>query len=175
MKNPKLQKLVRAALLAALCCVATMVIQIPSPMHGYVNLGDCFVLLAGWMLGPAWGFFAAGIGSALADALTGYFHYVPGTFVIKGLMALLAALLLPLLNKALRHALPARIVSSVVCEGVMAAGYFGYASLLLGKGLAAAASVPGNLIQGAFAVAAAVMVSLALSKTPLMPTLEDSR
>ena len=28
-----------------------MVVQIPSPMNGYVNLGDCFVLLSGWLLG----------------------------------------------------------------------------------------------------------------------------
>ena len=44
--NSNLKKLVLAAMFAALSCVATMVIQIPSPMSGYVNLGDCFVLLA---------------------------------------------------------------------------------------------------------------------------------
>ena len=45
--NSNLKKLVLAAMFAALSCVATMVIQIPSPMSGYVNLGDCFVLLGG--------------------------------------------------------------------------------------------------------------------------------
>jgi len=39
-------------------CVATMVIRVPSP-KGYVNLGDSFVVLAGWMLPPWYGFFAA--------------------------------------------------------------------------------------------------------------------
>ena len=52
MNDKKIRKLVLAALLAALVCVATMVVQIPSPMQGYVNLGDCFVLLSGWLLGP---------------------------------------------------------------------------------------------------------------------------
>ena len=52
MTNKAIRTLVLAALFAALTCVATMVIQIPSPMNGYVNLGDCFVLLAGWVLGP---------------------------------------------------------------------------------------------------------------------------
>ena len=46
------KKIVIAALLAALTCVATMVIKIPSPLQGYLNLGDCIVLLAGWMLSP---------------------------------------------------------------------------------------------------------------------------
>ena len=40
MKNHRVRKLVFAALMAALTYVATMVIQIPSPMQGYVNLGD---------------------------------------------------------------------------------------------------------------------------------------
>lgn len=90
MTNKAIRTLVLAALFAALACVATMVIQIPSPMNGYVNLGDCFVLLAGWVLGPVYGSLAAGIGSALADMFTGYMHYAPGTFLIKAVMALIA-------------------------------------------------------------------------------------
>ena len=93
MNDKKIRKLVLAALLAALVCVATMVVQIPSPMQGYVNLGDCFVLLSGWLLGPWYGFAAGGIGSMLADIFLGYAHYAPGTLVIKGVMALVAALM----------------------------------------------------------------------------------
>lgn len=89
MSDSKIKKMVLTALLAALTCVATMIIQIPSPMNGYVNLGDCFVLLSGWLLGPWLGFAAGGIGSMLADIFTGYAHYAPGTLVIKGLVALI--------------------------------------------------------------------------------------
>ena len=60
----KTRELVKAALFAALACVATMVIKIPSPLGGYLNLGDCVVLAAGWLLAPGYGFLAAGIGSA---------------------------------------------------------------------------------------------------------------
>ena len=89
-QNNTTQRIVMAALLAALTCVATMIIKIPSPLKGYLNLGDCVVLLAGWMLPPTYGFLAAGLGSALADTFSGYVTYVPATFVIKGLMALIA-------------------------------------------------------------------------------------
>ena len=146
--NRNLRKLVAAALLTALCCVATMVIQVPSPMNGYVNLGDCIVLLSGWLLGPVWGFAAGGLGSALADLLSGYAHYVPGTLVIKGLMSVAAAL--------------SRTLSALVAEVWMVLGYFLYASLLLGKGLAAAASIPGNLVQGAVGLVAALALYLLL-------------
>ena len=84
------KKIVIAAMLAALTCVATMIIKIPSPFKGYLNLGDCVVLFAGWMLTPGYGFLAAGLGSAMADIFSGYMMYAPATFVIKGLMAVIA-------------------------------------------------------------------------------------
>ena len=56
MENQKVRKLVLSALMAALVYVATSIIQIPSPVNGYVNLGDCFVLLSGWrpVSAPCW-------------------------------------------------------------------------------------------------------------------------
>ena len=94
-KNTKdrLLRICVAAMFTALICVATMIIQIPSPLNGFVNFGDCFILIAAWVLGPWYGFAAGGIGSALADLFSGYMHYVPGTFVIKGLIAVAAALI----------------------------------------------------------------------------------
>ena len=94
MNNTKVKKLVFAALFAALACAATFIhIPVPPMTNGYVNLGDCFVLLAGFCLGPVYGGLAGGIGSALTDLLGGYFHYVPATLIIKFLMALAAALI----------------------------------------------------------------------------------
>ena len=154
MNDKKIRKLVLAALLAALVCVATMVVQIPSPMQGYVNLGDCFVLLSGWLLGPWYGFAAGGIGSMLADIFLGYAHYAPGTLVIKGVMALVAALM----YEKMGHTATSRIAGGVVSEIIMVLGYFGYASLLLGKGLAAAASIPGNIFQGVVGLVVGVLL-----------------
>ena len=62
MIGEKTRKLVYAALFAALTCVMTMIVKIPVPATGgYVNLGDCVVLLAGWVLGPMYGGAAAGL------------------------------------------------------------------------------------------------------------------
>ena len=163
MSDKKIRTMVTAAVLAALACVATMVVQIPSPMNGFVNLGDCFVLLSGWLLGPWWGAAAGGIGSMLADLLLGYGHYAPGTLVIKGLMALAAALL----YKALGKNTAASLVSGLVGEVIMVAGYFGYAALLLGKGIGAAASIPGNLVQGAVGLVAGFLLMQVARRTHL--------
>lgn len=173
MQDKKTQKLVLTALFAALVCVATMVIQIPSMMNGYVNLGDCFVLLSGWILGPVWGFFAGGVGSALADLFSGYALYVPGTLVIKGAMALVASLLYTGLRKASKFPVARQLASGVVAEAIMVVGYFGYAALLLGNGLAAATSIPGNLIQGGIGLVCALLLAKVFSATPLLRTQVD--
>lgn len=153
MKNTK--RLVLMALLTALTCVATMVIEIPSPSDGYINLGDCFVLISAWVLGPVGGAVAAGVGSAMADLLLGYAYYAPGTLIIKALMALVAGLCFRAMRGWNKNTV-ARILSGIPAEIVMVVGYFGYAALLLGKGIAAAASIPGNVFQGIVGIVAAV-------------------
>ena len=67
--------LVMTGLFAALGCVATLVLQIPSPTGGYLNLGDTVVILGAYLLGPALGAAAGGVGPALADLLSGYTVY----------------------------------------------------------------------------------------------------
>ncbi|MGI6028184.1 MAG: ECF transporter S component [Candidatus Heteroscillospira sp.] len=154
MKHDNVLNLARASMFAALCCVATMAIQIPSPMNGYVHLGDCFVLLSGFLLGPVYGTAAAGIGSMLADILSGYAHYAPGTLVIKAACALIAALI----YNAGRRSTVSAVLGGIAAEIVMVLGYFGYASLLLGKGVGAAASIPGNVVQGVFGIISGVVL-----------------
>ena len=153
MKNEKLYKIIVAAMMAALACVATMIIRIPSPMQGYVNLGDAVVLMCGWILGPIYGVAAAGIGSMLADILAAYPHYAPGTLVIKAVVALIAYVLFTALRRGkeqnTKNLILPLVISGIAGEIAMVVLYFVYASLLLGKGWAAAASIPGNLMQGA--------------------------
>ena len=140
------RKIVMGALLAALTCVATMIIKIPSPLKGYMNLGDCVVLIAGWMLSPMYGFLAAGIGSALADVFSGYALYAPATFLIKGMMALLAYALYKVLHKRLKN-LPSRIVSGFAAEILMIGGYYLFEGFLYGF-VPSLVNVPANAMQG---------------------------
>lgn len=156
--NSRLKKLVMAAVLAALTTVATMVIKIPSPLHGYINLGDCVVLAAGWLLSPAYGFLAAAIGSALADVFAGYALYAPATFVIKGLMALVAFYGFKLISKRISP-FPSRIISGVFSEAVMVAGYLIFESFLYGF-VPSLANVPANCVQGV----AGIVIGLVLVK-----------
>jgi len=148
MNSKVVSKIVLTALFAALVYVATSIIRYPTfGTQGYINIGDTIVLLSAWLIGGVYGGLAAGIGSALADLLAQYVTYVPGTFIIKFLMALVAYLIFTALKKTNINKVVAYIVSGVVAELIMVFGYFLYESTILGYGLAAAASIPSNAIQ----------------------------
>ena len=140
------KKIVMAALMAALACVATMIIKVPSPLKGYLNLGDCVVLTAGWMLSPIYGFLAAGLGSALADLFSGYVVYAPVTFLIKGCMALITYFGFRLLHKKVSD-LPSRIISGTAAEMLMILGYFVFEGCMYGFG-PSVVNIPANGVQG---------------------------
>ena len=156
--NSNTKKIVMAALMAALTCVATMIIKIPSPLKGYLNLGDCVVLTAGWMLSPLYGFLAAGIGSALADMFSGYIIYAPATFAIKGCMALIAFFGFKYLHRKTGD-MPSRIFSGIVAELMMILGYFVFEGFMYGFG-PSAVNIPANGVQGI----AGLIIGIVLNK-----------
>jgi len=141
----RVEKMIIAAMMASLICVATMLIKIPTSF-GYVNLGDCFVLLAGWVLSPLYGFCAASIGSALADIFSGYTLYAPVTFIIKGLMAVIAFYGFKVLENKSGELLSG-IMSGTVAEILMILGYFLFEGILYGF-VPSAANIPFNAVQG---------------------------
>ena len=143
----KTQKIVIASMLAALCCVATMIIKIPSPQKGYLNLGDCVVLLCGWLMSPAYGFAAAGIGSALADLFSGYVVYAPATFLIKGIMATIAHFCFMGMHQKLGNT-PAKMLGGALAEVEMVFGYFVFEGFMYGF-IPSAINIPANIVQGA--------------------------
>lgn len=158
----KTKKIVLAALIAALTCVATMVVKVPSPMKGYINLGDCVVLAGGWLLSPVWGFLSGGLGSALSDVLSGYMTYAPATFLIKGLMAIVAHYGFKLLHNKCGN-LVARVISGVAAEILMIAGYFVFEGFLYGFG-PVVVNIPANAVQGAAGVAIGIVLMKALEQ-----------
>ena len=144
--NTKTKRIVMTALMASMVCVATMIIKIPSPLKGYMNIGDCIVLLCGWLLPPSYGFIAAGFGSALADLISGYFIYAPVTFIIKGGMSIIAFACFKFMHKKIGK-LSSQIVGGVFAEMLMIFGYYVYEGFLYGF-VASLVNIPANIAQG---------------------------
>ena len=166
MQNITTKKLVTTALMMALTMVATMFIRIPLPL-GYVNLGDVFVLLSVFILGPIYGTISAGIGSGLAD-LFGYISYAPGTLIIKSAMALVAWIIYKILLKATKKAMLAEVVGGIVGALIMALGYFCYEILFFTTPAVAIVNAPWNLLQGGVGVVLAVSIMRILTATKIL-------
>lgn len=81
----KAEQISLTGLFTALVCAFTISFQLYIPAtRGYFNIGEVMVYTAALIGGPLIGGFAGGVGSMLADVLTGYAHYAPATLVIKG-------------------------------------------------------------------------------------------
>ena len=165
-QNQHLRQLTLAALLAAFTTVATLLIQIPTPTKGYLNLGDCFVNISAWLLGGVYGTAAAGIGSALADVISGYFVYAPVTLIIKSLMAFSSFHIYQKLSE--KHgSFRSRIAAACIAEVIMIVGYAGFEAVMYGSVMTALLGMPSNLVQGIMGVASSVtLYELVIKRVP---------
>ena len=161
------------ALFMALTMVGTMFITVPLPT-GYANLGDAFVLIAVFVLGPFWGTIAGGVGSCLAD-LFGWITYAPGTLIIKSLMAITAYYIYLALKKSTKKEMLSQIVAGIVGAVVMAVGYFIYETLFFYTAVVAIVSLPYNLMQGALGMAVAVMVMRVIKATKIIEKFDKNK
>lgn len=167
------KKLVTIAVLTALTTVATFAIKIPTiATEGYVNVGDTVVMFAAITLGPIAGFIAGGLGSCLADLISGYPHWILPTFIIKGIEGLLVALIFRLFKKTKLNEYVSAGISAVIGAVVMVAGYFVASAIMKGSVAVALTGVPGNCLQGLFSVILSEVLLIAAKKTKITDKLE---
>ncbi len=134
-----------SAIMAALVCVSTLLIQVPIPAtQGFFNVGDAMVMVASLTFGPIVGFFAGGIGSALADLIGGWYVWVPFTLVIKGLEGFIAGSIMVLDEGD--KGVKTKIVAWIVAASEMVVRYFLVQYYMYGLG-AALTELPFNVLQ----------------------------
>ena len=174
-KKTDLMKLCFAAMFAALICIGTVLIVIPVMGGGFVNFGDCFILVAAWTLGPYYGFAAGAIGSALADLFVGYAMYAPATFFIKGLIALTAAFAAHAISASSNRKL-GYIIGATLGELVMIAGYYLYNATVMGYGfIGAALTLHYDAIQAVAGATMGCLLIAILEKTVLKKQFKNTK
>jgi len=154
MRDQRVKQLALGGLLASLVLLATWQLKVPTAI-GYIHLGDGVIFLSAMLMGN-YAALIAGIGSALADLLAGYPHYIIPTFIIKAVMGLLVARF-ALSGKHIRN-----VIVFIITEGVMVGGYFLFEIYYYKNWGTAVGSVPFNLLQGAAGVALGMVFSLYL-------------
>lgn len=161
------RRVVLYGLAIALVALTTMAISIPNPVvQGYVNFGDSMIFALALLGGPGLAAVAGGIGSALADLVLGYTHYVIPTLIIKGLEGLIAGVLAGLVARRLKHILTlVRAVLGLAAAGLwMVLGYYLTAALVFGLGFSGPlAGIPGDLVQAGVSIPVGLMLAGLLS------------
>jgi uncharacterized membrane protein len=161
-----IRQLVRIALLTALVAAVTRVVQIPMPAtEGYINVGDAVIIAGALLFGGRVGGTAGGIGSALADLLGGYSHWVPFTLLIKGIEGWLIGLGATRFAVDLRRPVGLLAGTGIALVGLvwMVGGYFLVERYLYSLG-PALASLPGNTLQAAASLVCGMPLAAALQR-----------
>lgn len=152
-------------LMIALVTVATMFFQIPvSATQGYIHLGDSMILLTSIFFGWRYGMIAGGVGSALADILSGYAHWAPFTLIIKGLMGFIIGKVAGYANSEKAFFNGRNFIASILGLVWMIVGYFFGGAVLKGSLAVAATSIPENIVQAIGGYVIFVVVGFALYK-----------
>lgn len=139
------------AIMTAVTTVLTMLVKIPTPIRGYLNLSDTMIYFSAYAFGPWVGGIIGGLGPALSDLISGYPQWAIFTFVIDGLQAVLVGLLVKKFN-------PANIIIGSVIAGVWKVfGYFIAGGILSGFGPAL-----GEIAGNSFQMAVGLIVGFAL-------------
>lgn len=147
------------ALLIALTTVFTLLVRIPTPARGYVNLSDVAITFSGLLFGPLVGAVAGGVGTALADLLGGYAFFAPLSLIAHGLEGFLIGYL-----GWRRRSVTAMILAWLAGTAAMVACY------LVGEGLfytgwpAALAELPMNVLQGLIGAIVGIPLVLAVRR-----------
>ena len=158
MKKNHIKLTCMTAIFAALVYVVTAYLHIPT-YNGYVHCGDGFIFIAACLLPMPYSVIVGVLGAMLADLLTGFAIWAPGSMIIKGLLALLFTCksnkILTVRN--LIMLLPAALVS--------AGGYYLYEVLITGSFVASLAGIPGSLTQAAASSIVFVVIGIALDRS----------
>lgn len=168
--NQQTKNLILSALFAALTCVSSVILHFhfPGSPHGCISICDCFVLMAGIMLGPVYGTASAGLGAMLGDIFMGHFEYAAATLILKASAALAAALVYRATSKKQYDFKMLHTVSAGLAgETVSVIGFFIYDGLLFGGLAASVATLPANLIQAVIGITLSVILLKILNKLKL--------
>ena len=157
MKKNHVKLLCISGIFSALVFVVTAYLHIPT-YNGYVHFGDGFIFLAACILPMPYSIIVGVLGAMLADVLTGFAIWAPGSMLIKGVLAILftAKAKTIITRRNLVMLLPAAFIS--------AAGYYLYEALITGSFVSPLAGILGSLIQALASSIVFVVVGLALDR-----------
>lgn len=151
-------KVALIAIMTAITIVFTLFVRIPTG-KGYFNLCDVAIYFCAFSFNPLVAFVSAGVGTALADVISGFPQWALVSFAVHGAEALTVALILKLGSKP-----QIKILASFCGVAIVTLGYFGLGGLLLTGFPTAVLEIPVNLLQSVIGAVLGFVVSAAVTK-----------
>ena len=145
---------------SAVCCAAVFVLTayLHIPSHtGFVHIGDGVIFLCAALLPLPYAIFVGAVGAGLADVLSGFAIFAPGTIVIKAVTVLFFARTKRIIS--IRNIL-ALIPAYALCIG----GYYLYDALVIGNFISALAGIPGYVMQCLLSTVLFIALGLSFDK-----------
>ncbi|MFE8697557.1 ECF transporter S component [Cytobacillus sp. FJAT-53684] len=163
-ETTKTKTMIINALFIALTLLATMFINIKLPIMGnggLIHLGNVPLFIAAFVYGKKTGAIAGAFGMAFFDLLSGWAVWAPFTFVIVGVMGLLAGLIAEKApgNRVLVYSLAA--ATALIIKVI---GYYFAEVIIYGNWILPFGSIPGNIMQVAIAGVIAIPLAGRLKK-----------
>ncbi len=151
------------ALMAALIFVLTRIVQIQTPVTGYIHLGDAGVIFSALAFGPEAAAIAGGVGTALADVTSGYLQWAIFSLVIHGLQGYVVGIIV-------RHEteILTLLLATFVSLLIVVVGYF-FAGVILEGAAGAVSELLFNVVQAV--VGGVIGVSLYIAAARAYPPL----
>ncbi len=165
-KNSVALKIALIAILTAVVTVFTMIVKVPTA-KGYLHLGDVAICFVSYTLGPITGLICGGLGTALADLISGYASWALISLIVHGIEGLVIGLIVFKGQMAFWKKLVAGIATIVIVAG----GYYLLSGLFLTGFEAALAEIPGNIGQSGIGVVVGLALSEAVKKA--YPPIKD--
>ncbi len=157
MKKEKIKYMCLTGIFTAIVFVFTAYLHIPSHT-GYTHVGDGFIYLAAGLLPLPYAAFVGASGALLADCMTGYAIWAPGSVIIKTVAVLFFS------GKSKRILSVRNLLALLPACGVCIGGYYLYESLLTGNFVSPLAGIPGYITQSVFSSVLFIVLGLTLDK-----------
>lgn len=164
MKDQKIRLMCIAGIVTAIVFVFTAYLHIPSHT-GYTHVGDGFIYLAACMLPLPYAMFVGAGGALLADCLTGYAIWAPGSIIIKTVAVLFFS------RKSARIISIRNLLALIPAWAVCIGGYYLYEALITGNFVAPLSGIPGYITQSVLSSILFVVAGLAMDKLNAQNTL----
>lgn len=157
MKNQRLKLMCLAGVFTAVVFVFTAYLHIP--VHtGYTHVGDGVIYIAACLLPLPYAMFVGACGALLADCLTGFAVWAPGSVIIK------TAAVLFFSRKSSKIISLCNIFALLPAWALCIGGYYSYEALITRNFIAPLAGIPGYVTQSVLSSVLFVTLGLIMDK-----------